>query len=132
MSLIKRLKSVLGLNGSPRDAEDGPVAVTVEHDPEPTEEPEEVFEPDPEPEPESTDASEETAEEESDSWTHEGPVTEISGIGPSYSERLADANIETVGDLAAADSESLHDETGLSEKRLGGWIDAAQDLASGE
>lgn len=112
MSLIQRIKAVLGLNGSATVEEDGPVAVTVEHQPS---EPEDI-----EPEPASPSEPE---------WEHAGPVTEISGIGPSYSERLAAAGVETVGDLAAAEPTALAAETGVSEKRIQTWVDAAQDLA---
>ncbi|PSP84345.1 hypothetical protein BRC83_05595 [Halobacteriales archaeon QS_1_68_17] len=51
----------------------------------------------------------------------------ITGIGPAYSERLAGAGVETVGDLAAADADALAEETGISEKRIAGWIDSARE-----
>jgi len=50
----------------------------------------------------------------------------IKGIGPSYAETLADAGIETVGDLAAADAEGVADGTDISEKRVGRWIARAR------
>lgn len=55
------------------------------------------------------------------------PVTEITGIGPTYGDQLAAAGIETVGDLAAADPAEIEAETGLSANRVSGWIDQAQD-----
>jgi predicted flap endonuclease-1-like 5' DNA nuclease len=48
-------------------------------------------------------------------------VDTISGIGPAYAERLADAGVETVEQLRAADASELAEETELSEKRIAGW-----------
>jgi predicted flap endonuclease-1-like 5' DNA nuclease len=50
----------------------------------------------------------------------------IKGIGPSYAETLAEAGVETVGDLAAADAADVADGTDLSEKRVGRWIARAR------
>ncbi|WP_353635314.1 DUF4332 domain-containing protein [Halobacterium sp. NMX12-1] len=55
------------------------------------------------------------------------PVTVLKGIGPAYADRLEDAGIETVADLAAADPEDLAERVDLSAKRVGRWVDAAQD-----
>lgn len=52
-------------------------------------------------------------------------VETIQGIGPSYAERLREAGIETVGDLRGADVTDLAEETGLSEKRVGRWVERA-------
>ena len=72
---------------------------------------------------EAASASEEEAPE-----TVEGePVTVLKGIGPAYADRLEDAGIETVADLAAADPEDLAERVDLSAKRVGRWVDAAQD-----
>lgn len=54
------------------------------------------------------------------------PVDDIKGIGPAYSDRLADAGVETVRDLAAADAEALAEETDISATRIQGWIDRAE------
>ncbi|WP_306056502.1 helix-hairpin-helix domain-containing protein [Natronococcus wangiae] len=54
------------------------------------------------------------------------PVDVIKGIGPAYADRLADAGVETVADLADADAAELESETDISEKRIQGWIDRAQ------
>lgn len=51
----------------------------------------------------------------------------VSGVGPAYAERLADAGVETVAELAAADVADLADETGLSPKRIRRWVDDAAD-----
>lgn len=56
----------------------------------------------------------------------ETPVREIKGIGPSYATKLSEAGIDSASDLAAADAEVLSSSTGLSEKRIQGWIDRAE------
>ncbi|PCR91587.1 helix-hairpin-helix domain-containing protein [Natrinema ejinorense] len=57
---------------------------------------------------------------------NDDPVDSIKGIGPAYADRLADAGVDTVGELAAADAAELADQTDLSEKRIQGWIDRAE------
>ncbi|WP_181684816.1 helix-hairpin-helix domain-containing protein [Halorhabdus salina] len=52
-------------------------------------------------------------------------VQSIKGIGPAYAERLADADIETVGELAAADAETIAEQTGIAESRVATWIERA-------
>ncbi|MDL5361640.1 helix-hairpin-helix domain-containing protein [Halalkalicoccus sp. NIPERK01] len=54
------------------------------------------------------------------------PLREIKGIGPSYATKLSEAGVESAADLAAADAGELSEATGLSEKRIQGWIDRAQ------
>ncbi len=54
------------------------------------------------------------------------PVDVIKGIGPSYSERLAAAGVETVGELAAGDAEELAEDTGIGSSRLESWIERAK------
>lgn len=54
------------------------------------------------------------------------PVETITGIGPAYAERLGDAGIETVDQLAAADAADLAGETDIPESRVQEWIDLAQ------
>ncbi|WP_247008288.1 helix-hairpin-helix domain-containing protein [Halorientalis litorea] len=53
-------------------------------------------------------------------------VDTVSGIGPSYAERLGEAGIETVGDLAAADPADVATRSDLSEKRVTGWVATAR------
>lgn len=53
--------------------------------------------------------------------------TELKGIGDAYADRLASAGVDTVTALAAADPAELAAETGISEKRIGRWIDRADD-----
>lgn len=60
------------------------------------------------------------------------PVTDISGIGPAYSERLANADITTVSELADADPAELASQADISETRLTGWIEDARERANQE
>lgn len=159
MSLIQRIKAALGLDGAPDPGGDEPVAVTVEREPEDTGEdatgavaddvapdaasdevtpdaPDEAA-PDAAPTEADPDPSPPTAEDDAPAadepvFTHPAPVTEISGIGPSYSERLAGADIVTVGELASADPEAVAAEADISETRLTGWIEQAKELATEE
>ncbi len=64
--------------------------------------------------------------EESDD-TAGDPVETINGIGPAYSERLANANVETVPELLDADAGELAEATGISEKRINGWRERAAE-----
>lgn len=53
------------------------------------------------------------------------PVDSLSGIGPAYADRLGDAGIETVTDLADADAAEVAAATDIAEGRVQGWIDQA-------
>jgi predicted flap endonuclease-1-like 5' DNA nuclease len=53
------------------------------------------------------------------------PVDSISGIGQAYAGRLAEADIETVGELLEADAAELSGRTDLSEKRIRRWQENA-------
>ena len=58
-----------------------------------------------------------------------GPsVEEIKGIGPAYAERLAEIDIETVDQLAAADAADIAEGASISEKRAARWIDRADEF----
>jgi len=75
------------------------------------------------------DSADESAES-GDGGTEDGgddgvPVDDIKGIGPAYADRLADADIDTVSDLAGADATVLAEATEIGENRLQGWIDRA-------
>jgi predicted flap endonuclease-1-like 5' DNA nuclease len=80
---------------------------------------------------EAADADEETEEaaEEADEATAESdasqPVENVKGIGPAYAERLAEAGVHTIADLAAADAAELAEQTSLSEKRITRWVERA-------
>lgn len=54
-------------------------------------------------------------------------VDTLSGIGPAYAERLGDAGVETVADLADADAAAVSEETDIAEGRVQGWIDQARE-----
>lgn len=96
-------------------------------------EPATAFEPSeataPEPEDMSTDVEETGPESGSSGPAGEGPsVREIKGIGSAYSERLDEAGVGTVADLADADAADLAERTGVSESRVQEWIDRARDF----
>ncbi|MFB6116886.1 helix-hairpin-helix domain-containing protein [Halosegnis sp.] len=55
-------------------------------------------------------------------------VEAVSGIGPAYASRLADAGVDSVADLLEADADTLAEETGISAKRIGRWQDDAAEL----
>lgn len=54
-------------------------------------------------------------------------VSTVKGIGPAYASRLEDAGVQTVADLAAVDPEDLAERVDLSPKRVGRWVDRAED-----
>lgn len=55
------------------------------------------------------------------------PLDSLSGIGPAYADRLNDAGVDSIADLAEADAAELSEATGISEKRVQRWIDRAAD-----
>ncbi|QKY21494.1 helix-hairpin-helix domain-containing protein [Halolamina sp. CBA1230] len=57
------------------------------------------------------------------------PLTEISGVGESYADRLAEAGVTSIRSLATASPELLSDVTGISEQRLRRWHREASELA---
>ncbi|MBP1985622.1 DUF7409 domain-containing protein [Halolamina salifodinae] len=57
------------------------------------------------------------------------PLTEISGVGDSYADRLAEAGVTSIRSLATASPELLSDVTGIDEERLRRWHRAASELA---
>ncbi|QSG05646.1 helix-hairpin-helix domain-containing protein [Halapricum desulfuricans] len=78
---------------------------------------------------ETAESSGETESDEPDAGEDLGtdePTDVIKGIGSTYADRLADAGVETVADLAARDADALAEETGISEKRLQTWIERAK------
>lgn len=54
-------------------------------------------------------------------------VDTITGIGPTYAERLATEGIETVEDLAAADPEAVAAAADAAESRAESWVEQARD-----
>ena len=64
-------------------------------------------------------AAEELAEE------HD--LTDLEGVGSAYADRLRDAGVETIPELAEADPVELAGSTGVGESRVRGWIEQAAD-----
>jgi predicted flap endonuclease-1-like 5' DNA nuclease len=57
------------------------------------------------------------------------PLTEISGIGDDYADRLAEAGVTSIRSLATASPELLADVTGVSQQRLQRWHREASERA---
>lgn len=57
------------------------------------------------------------------------PLTEISGIGEDYADRLAEAGVTSIRSLATASPELLADVTGISHQRLQRWHRDASERA---
>lgn len=143
MSLLGKLKSLLGGDDGAADDESRDVSVTVEREAgtassstdataDSTTADRTASEPDPTDEPETTEKADEpeTAEDtdadtESEPGDDATPVEDIKGVGPTYADRLGEAEINSVEQLANADAETLADKTGISETRLQNWIDQA-------
>ncbi|WP_225333741.1 helix-hairpin-helix domain-containing protein [Halomicrobium urmianum] len=85
-------------------------------------------EPESEDEEESESESEAEPESDADEASDSPPVTEINGIGPAYGDRLNNVGVETVAELAAADAAELASQTDLSETRISGWIEQAEEF----
>jgi predicted flap endonuclease-1-like 5' DNA nuclease len=73
----------------------------------------------------TTEADAEAADADAEAGPGAAPVDTIKGIGPAYGERLADAGVDTVADLAAADAAPLADEIDVSDSRVSQWIERA-------
>ncbi|MFB6293757.1 MAG: helix-hairpin-helix domain-containing protein, partial [Halonotius sp.] len=55
------------------------------------------------------------------------PLDSIKGIGPAYSDRLHDAGITSISELADGDAEAIGDEISVSPKTVSNWIERAND-----
>lgn len=55
-------------------------------------------------------------------------LEEVSGIGPTYAERLRDAGVQGVSELATRDPEAVSKITGASTGRAENWIEQAREL----
>lgn len=137
MGLLSAIKSALGLDDAPDRS--GGTDVTVEREPDATSE-RAVKESGPDatgaseaaeadttgPDETGTTSTEaEPAEERTDEAGAE-PVEEIKGIGPAYADRLGEAGVGTVSELASADAADLAEATGIGESRLEKWISRAK------
>ncbi|MFC6764133.1 helicase HerA domain-containing protein, partial [Natrinema soli] len=59
-------------------------------------------------------------------------LSTITGVGETYAGYLADAGVETVGELAVADIKSLSEETSIPLTLLDEWADAASTMCEPE
>jgi len=75
----------------------------------------------------SADGDEPTADAAATDDGGSADVQSINGIGPAYAERLGEAGIETVADLADADAASVASESGIAEGRVSTWIEQANE-----
>ncbi len=57
------------------------------------------------------------------------PVSAITGIGPTYSDRLGSVGIESVSDIQRADIETIADVASVSKTRAERWRELATKLA---
>jgi polyhydroxyalkanoate synthase len=64
-----------------------------------------------------------TGDTEGDVEADDADVATVSGIGPTYADRLHDAGIETVADLAEYDAAELADIAETTESRAQDWLD---------
>jgi polyhydroxyalkanoate synthase len=141
-SLLQKIKSIFGLSGAGRETETGPssdgddaTSVTVEREPDTasedavkgTETEEDGDDGADEPvETETTEAEMSETDETTDEGGSES-VESIKGIGPTYRDRLEDAGLGTVADLAASDAETVADAAETSESRAADWVERAQE-----
>jgi len=147
MGLIDRIKSALGLgtSGSAATADagghsgSGEVDVTVEHEPatasedavKGTDTASDTTASGSGGDPATTSDDDATA---SDGTVTDGPggadggtdLQDIKGIGPAYADRLREAGVESVGDLADADADALGEATDIGPNRLANWIERAR------
>lgn len=66
---------------------------------------------------------------------HEGgdrPVTDVKGIGPAIGEKLVNAGIATLADLAHADPAKVSEAAGSSVDKAKAWIQDAHDILDGK
>jgi len=80
---------------------------------------------------EAADELEATADDAADEPAPGDESTDaIKGIGPTYSDRLAEAGIDTVADLADATPETVADAAKTGESKAMSWIDRANEYLS--
>lgn len=118
MGILQTLKSVFGI-GTSNQRRHRETRITVEREPE--------TEPDLETERavKNNDITSSKVDTPEEAEAPSVPVDDIKGIGPAYAERLTDAGIETVAELANANAAELAAATDIPESRLQTWIDRA-------
>ncbi|WP_123536320.1 helix-hairpin-helix domain-containing protein [Halosimplex salinum] len=80
-------------------------------------------------EPDVTEDEGEAEDEATGAPTEPAPDAEledIKGIGPTYAERLREAGVGGVGELAEADAEALAEETDIATSRVEDWVEQAK------
>jgi predicted flap endonuclease-1-like 5' DNA nuclease len=60
----------------------------------------------------------------------EREIEGISGLGPTYRDRLESAGVETLGALAAADATVVAEAANVTDNKAQDWIDRADELLS--
>lgn len=136
------VKGLFGASKSGDESAETETSITVEREADETEsediegddETGEQVDEEPAPEAETDDETtaddvDDTADDDDDTADTEAddPVGEITGIGPTYSERLGETGIETVADLAAADPAGVAEAAQVSESRAADWITQAEE-----
>lgn len=76
---------------------------------------------------ESNNRTDRKQEEDVSRGAEPASLSSVTGIGPRYRDRLADADVKTLSDLARADPETIARETGLSPHRVRRWIERARE-----
>lgn len=134
MGILTKLKSLLGVGGGRRMERETRIDVDQEPSPETERTVKESPIEQPEPEPASPPAEEPSGEVEESSPIEAAeptgssdPVETLNGIGDAYAARLAEAGVDTVADLAAADAANLAEATDIAEGRLENWIQQATE-----
>lgn len=119
------IKGVFGVSGT---AEEQPAAegtnITVERE---TDDTEDVAETADSEEPAQPTADDEDETDDGIGDAADVAVAEVNGIGPTYSDRLTDAGIDTVAALADANAEEVAEAAQVSESRATDWISQAVD-----
>jgi len=66
------------------------------------------------------------ADENAEATDRERSVSVIRGVGDTYADRLAEAGIETLEQLRAADPETVAERTGIGQGRVENWVESAR------